>query len=91
MAVVSASRNARFALAAGNESDNHSPARADGATMYAASAVDSADRFASFSNHGNPPVDAAAPGVGVLSAWTRFTSGYVGECWPPVRTGLSDR
>lgn len=71
-AVVSASRNVQFALAAGNESDNannHSPARANGVNIYTVSAVDSADRFASFSNFGNPPVDVAAPGVGVLSTW----------------------
>ena len=64
-----------FALAAGNEADdarNHSPARAGGVSktdnVYAISAVDSADRFASFSNYG-PAVEYAAPGVAVTSTW----------------------
>jgi hypothetical protein len=65
-----ASLGIRFALAAGNESDhagNHSPARANGTNIYTVSAIDSDDRFASFSNYGNPPIDYAAPGVQVLS------------------------
>jgi len=59
-----------FALAAGNETDEaelYSPASAEGANIYTVSAIDSSDRFAWFSNYGNPPVDCAAPGVGVLS------------------------
>ena len=71
-AVVAASQRVRFALAAGNESDNaanHSPARANGPNIYTVSAVDSGDRFASFSNFGNPPVEVAAPGVSILSTW----------------------
>lgn len=72
-AVVSASQNGvKFALAAGNESDhadNHSPARANGNNIYTVSAIDSNDRFASFSNYGKPPVDYAAPGVGILSTY----------------------
>lgn len=73
-AVVNAATNSgvRFVLAAGNESDhanNHSPARADGTGVYTISAFDSADRFASFSNFGNPPVDFGAPGVSVLSLY----------------------
>lgn len=62
----------KVALAAGNEStnaSNSSPARANGANIYTVSAVDSNDRFASFSNFGNPPVDYAAPGVSVLSTY----------------------
>jgi len=62
-------------LAAGNESDdanNHSPARAGGASandnVYAISAVNSSDAFASFSNYGSA-VSYAAPGVGVESTW----------------------
>ncbi|WP_341661759.1 S8 family serine peptidase [Vibrio sp.] len=57
-------------LAAGNESQfagNVSPAGANGPTIYTISATDLNDNFASFSNYGNPPVDYAAPGVGVLS------------------------
>ncbi len=71
-AVVAASSKVKFALAAGNESDdanNHSPARANGPNIYTVSASDSADRLASFSNYGNPPVDYAAPGVSIASLW----------------------
>lgn len=59
-----------FAIAAGNSSTNAagiSPASAQGPNIFTVSAVDDADRFASFSNYGNPPVDYAAPGVDVLS------------------------
>ena len=62
----------RFALAAGNESDdanNHSPGRANGANIYTVSAFASGDKWASFSNYGNPPVDFAEPGVGIKSTW----------------------
>ena len=72
-AVEAAARNGvAFALAAGNEgqhANNSSPARANGANIYTVSAVDSRDRFASFSNFGNPPVDFAAPGVAIASTW----------------------
>ncbi|MCS5490284.1 S8 family serine peptidase [Algoriphagus limi] len=60
----------KVALAAGNEStdaNTKSPASANGPNIYTISATDINDRFASFSNFGNPPVDFAAPGVGVLS------------------------
>jgi subtilisin family serine protease len=69
-AVISASQKVQFALAAGNESTDASttsPASANGNNIYTISAIDNQDRFASFSNFGNPPVDFAAPGVGVLS------------------------
>ena len=69
-AVVAASSKVKFSLAAGNESTNaatKSPASANGANIYTVSAINSSDVFASFSNFGNPPVDYAAPGVGVLS------------------------
>lgn len=71
----------KVALAAGNESDdanNHSPARANGQNIYTVSAIDSSDRFASFSNFGNPPVDFAAPGVGVLSTVPGGYASYSG-------------
>ncbi len=72
-AVVAAAGNGvKFALAAGNESDNannHSPARANGNNIYTVSAMDSNDRFASFSNYGNPPIDYCAPGVAIKSTW----------------------
>jgi len=69
-AVVSAAAGFLFALAAGNASndaDNYSPASANHTNIYTVSAVDSSDTFAWFSNHGNPPIDCAAPGVDVLS------------------------
>lgn len=72
-AVLAASSNGiKFSLAAGNESTsatNSSPARVNGANIVTISAMDSSDRFASFSNYGNPPVDYAAPGVSVKSTW----------------------
>lgn len=71
-AVVAASSQVRFTLAAGNESTDagtKSPASANGANIYTVSAVDSADRWASFSNYGNPPVDYAEPGVSILSTY----------------------
>lgn len=61
----------KVSLAAGNESTDagtRSPARANGTNIYTISAIDSSDKFASFSNYGNPPVDFAAPGVGVKSS-----------------------
>lgn len=72
-AVVNASHEGiYFTLAAGNESDdakNHSPARANGPKIFTISAIDSSDEFAWWSNYGNPPVDYAAPGVGILSLY----------------------
>ncbi|WP_276499218.1 S8 family serine peptidase [Pontibacter litorisediminis] len=70
--VAAASKGIKFALAAGNESthaNNSSPARANHANIYTVSAMDSNDRFASFSNYGNPPVDYCAPGVSIQSTW----------------------
>lgn len=65
-----AQKGIKFAIAAGNESDdanNAEPAHVNGSNIFTVSAIDSSDRFASFSNYGNPPVDYAAPGVSVLS------------------------
>lgn len=59
-----------FSLAAGNNgihANNRSPARINHAKVHTVSAIGSGDAFASFSNYGNPPVEVAAPGVGVLS------------------------
>lgn len=70
--VDAAATGVKFALAAGNESDNannHSPARANGPNIYTVSAIDNTDRFASFSNYGNPPVDFAEPGVSIRSTY----------------------
>lgn len=69
---AAAGKGIKFALAAGNEStdaNNSSPARVNGTNIYTISAVDINDRFASFSNYGNPPVDFAAPGVSIKSTW----------------------
>ncbi|HPF52484.1 MAG TPA: S8 family serine peptidase [Draconibacterium sp.] len=62
----------KFALAAGNESDdanNHSPARVNGTNIYTISAMDVNDVFAYFSNYGNPPVDYCEPGVSIYSTY----------------------
>lgn len=70
--LAAASNGITFALAAGNEStdaNNSSPARVNGSNIYTISAMDSNDFWASFSNYGNPPVDYAAPGVGIRSTW----------------------
>lgn len=75
--VAAAGRGIIFSLAAGNESTSattKSPARANGANVYTVSAINSSDVFASFSNFGNPPIDWAAPGVGVQSTW--LSGGY---------------
>ncbi|MEN8304581.1 MAG: S8 family serine peptidase [Campylobacterota bacterium] len=83
-AVYNASENSRayFVLAAGNEGDdanNHSPSRVNGEYIWTISAVDNNDVMPSWSNVGNPPVDYAAPGVGIFSLWldggTRTISG----------------
>ncbi len=70
--VDAAASGVRFVLAAGNESqnaNNSSPARANGQNIYTISAFSEGDRFASFSNFGNPPVDFAEPGVAIKSTW----------------------
>lgn len=70
--IAAAGKGIKFALAAGNEStdaNNSSPARVNHANVYTVSAMDSGDRFASFSNYGNPPVDYCAPGVNIKSTW----------------------
>lgn len=72
-AVVNASAKLRFALAAGNESDdanNHSPARANGTNIFTIAAFSPhTGNWASFSNFGQPPVDYAEPGVSIFSTW----------------------
>jgi subtilisin family serine protease len=76
-AVVNASSKVRFALAAGNESDNannHSPARANGPNVFTVSAFGVGDNWASYSNFGNPPIDYAEPGSSVKS--TYLNGGY---------------
>ena len=72
-AVIAASNQGiKFCVAAGNDADNsnnYSPARANGANIYTISAMDDNDNWAYFSNYGNPPVDYCAPGVSVKSCW----------------------
>ncbi len=71
-AVVDASQQVAFSLAAGNsdtDANGSSPARANGPNIYTVSAMDSNDDFAYFSNYGNPPVDYCAPGVSIKSTW----------------------
>ena len=72
-AVINAAKQGiKFVLAAGNESDNvnnHSPARVEGTNIYTVSAMASGDRWASFSNFGNPSIDFSAPGVSIKSTW----------------------
>ena len=72
-AVVNASAGGvRFALAAGNDggdANNSSPGRANGPNVYTVSAFAVGDKWASFSNFGNPPIDFAEPGVSIKSTW----------------------
>lgn len=68
--VNAAGKGIRFALAAGNDgayAGNYSPARVNGANIYTISAIASNDCLTSWSNWGNPPVDFAEPGNGILS------------------------
>ena len=70
--VNAAAGGVRFVLAAGNESDNannHSPGRANGPNVFTVSAFGVGDRWASYSNYGNPPVDYAEPGSSIKSTW----------------------
>lgn len=65
-----ADRGVYFTIAAGNSGESaldHTPARVEHARVYTVSAIGSNGCLASFSNFGNPPVDFAAPGVGVTS------------------------
>jgi subtilisin family serine protease len=67
---VAASSGIKFAVAAGNDGVNalgYSPARVLHSNVYTVSAIDLPGCFAQFSNFGNPPVDFAAPGVGIES------------------------
>ena len=75
--VNAAAGGVRFALAAGNESDNannHSPARANGPNVFTVSAFGIGDRWASYSNFGNPPIEYAEPGSSIKSTW--LNGGY---------------
>ncbi|ANY20128.1 Subtilisin NAT precursor [Tsuneonella dongtanensis] len=74
-AVLAAGSKLKFALAAGNETDdakNHSPARAGGVSktdnVFAVSAMTQSKALASFSNYGLG-VEWAEPGVSIPSTW----------------------
>ena len=70
--LAASSKGIKFALAAGNESsdaNNSSPARVNGANIVTISAMDVNNKWAYFSNFGNPPVDFAAPGLAIKSTW----------------------
>ncbi len=67
-----AAKGLYIAIAAGNESgsaNNSSPGRTNGVRIYTISAIDDRDRFATYSNFGNPPIDFAEPGSSILSAY----------------------
>jgi subtilisin family serine protease len=71
-AVLDASARVAFSLAAGNNGEHangFTPARVNGANIFTISAINSSKCMASWSNYGNPPVDFAAPGVGILSTY----------------------
>lgn len=71
-AVSNASASVKFSLAAGNSSahaGNYSPARVNGTNIFTISAMDINNKWASFSNYGNPPIDYCSPGVSINSTW----------------------
>ena len=77
---TTASKGIYIAIAAGNDAqpaNKYSPANANGTNIYTVSAVDSLDRFASFSNYGNDVVDFAAPGVRILSTYSNGRYAYL--------------
>jgi len=68
-----ASKGIFIAIAAGNDkvpAEQFSPARVNGPNIFTVSAIDSLDRFASFSNYGNDVIDFAAPGVRIPSTFS---------------------
>lgn len=65
-----AAKGIRFALAAGNDGSfaaNYTPARLNAANVYTVSAIGTDNCLTTWSNWGNPPVDFAAPGNGIVS------------------------
>lgn len=69
-----ASKGIFITIAAGNDTEpavKYSPARVNGPNIFTVSAIDSLDRFASFSNYGNDVVDFAAPGVRIPSTYSQ--------------------
>lgn len=75
-----AARGIYFAIAAGNDhemANKYSPGRVNGTNIFTASAIDSLDNFASFSNYGNDVVDYAVPGIHILSTYMGNRSAYM--------------
>lgn len=75
-----AAKGIYIAIAAGNErqlANKVSPGRTNAPNVYTVSAIDSLDRFASFSNYGNDVVDYAAPGVRILSTFINGRYAYM--------------
>ena len=75
-----AARGIYIAIAAGNEkqlANKYSPARTNAENIFTVSAIDSLDRFASFSNYGNDVVDYSAPGVRILSTFINGRYAYM--------------
>ena len=78
--INTANRGIYFSIAAGNDgqlANKISPANTNGTNIYTVSAVDSLDRFASFSNYGNDVVDYAQPGVHILSTFSQGRYAYL--------------
>lgn len=72
--IATANKGFLIAIAAGNDGRpaiEFSPGRANGPNIFTVSAVDSLNRFASFSNYGNDVVDFAAPGVRIPSTYSQ--------------------
>jgi subtilisin family serine protease len=70
--IAAAAKGLKFALAAGNESTSattKSPASANGPNIYTISSFAQGDKWSSFSNFGNPPVDFAEPGSSIYSTY----------------------
>lgn len=75
--IAAADLGIKFAVAAGNSGQHASgtsPARVEHPNVYTVAAIDQNDAMGSFSNFGNPPIDCADPGVGILSTW--LNGGY---------------
>lgn len=70
--ILAAENGIKFSIAAGNSSanaSNYSPARVNGPNIYTVSSMAEGDKWSSFSNFGNPPVDYCAPGSSITSTW----------------------
>ena len=69
---AAAAKGIRFTLAAGNfnlSAGLYSPARVEARNVYTISAFRQGKVRSLFSNFGNPPIDYAEPGEGVVSTW----------------------